>query len=104
MRDKIYDLMWLRRDITPSGGLNPCTCLTPFCYVSPKGQFAFAQIPTGVMCILGLFWTDFPRYFAVCWGWEGVRSDPRTTALGLDATEPRTAEISVPLATGEHIV
>jgi hypothetical protein len=29
------------------GGCNPCTCLVAIWHISPKGQFAFAQIPTG---------------------------------------------------------
>jgi hypothetical protein len=52
-------------------GLSPRTCLPPLCYISPKGQFAFAQIPTEGHIAYGIWhagcngpWAAFPRSFA----------------------------------------
>jgi hypothetical protein len=40
------------------------SCLTPFCRISQKASLLLDRYQREPHGILGLFWTDFPRFFA----------------------------------------
>jgi hypothetical protein len=51
-------------DGVKKGDVNPCRCLTPFWQICLKASLLLLQYQRGRYGMLGLFWTDFPRYFA----------------------------------------
>jgi hypothetical protein len=47
--------------------INPRTCLVTVCRISQKDSLALCKYQREPYGMLGLFWTDFPRFFRRKW-------------------------------------